>query len=167
MSSCPKMIYIKKESCSAGFSAYGRSRKRQLPFRRSAILAEFFSFNRKRSFLLNENNTHHSFAAMPRSSHGIAGLCCRRMPKGQAQRPALWAYRQKTVYAAGRWLCSIYRFRGFCLCSPPGFTIFRQPFSNHSYTVPAVFSNTSCQRLHKNIVDFTFSVNSNVVTPFS
>ena len=36
-----------KESCFAGFSACGGSHKRHLPFRRSAILAERFSFHRK------------------------------------------------------------------------------------------------------------------------
>ena len=40
-----KFIY-KKESCKAGFSACGGSRKRHLPIRRSAILAERFLFHR-------------------------------------------------------------------------------------------------------------------------
>ena len=36
----------RKESCKAGFSACGGSRKRYLPIRRSAILAERFLFHR-------------------------------------------------------------------------------------------------------------------------
>ena len=41
-----KALQHKKESCKAGFSACGGSRKRHLPIRRSAILAERFLFHR-------------------------------------------------------------------------------------------------------------------------